>query len=264
VSDQTEQSYSNSALKFAGVSVGLAYSLGFLVVARHLSRYGVSTFSVLQTQFLVAGIWTVAPLIAIEVVLRTAGRFSDKAYNFSMSSRRRFYLIPTITGISTGLLIGVLSILLEGFEGFTWKLGVRLWLSYLLLAGSADLAWMSWKSAENSERWWANRYATPFYGTVLCLGVVLYALNFAAWIYPLIPYSLGGGRPRTIVFLSGEKPLPTGLIKDNSSERSVPYKLLTETDKSYVVISPNQNEESILINRDAVQGIVVLKESHAP
>ena len=79
-------------------------------------------------------------------------------------------------------------------------------------------------------------------------------------VYPLIPYGLGGGKPRTVVLMPGKEGLPTGIARDSSSGRSVPYKLLIVTDHSYVVISPAQNEESIEINRDAVLGVVVLKD----
>jgi hypothetical protein len=264
MNDQGEPSNSSSILKFAGVTISSVYFLGFLTVARHLSRYGISTFSLLQTQFLVAGIWTVAPLLAIALVHRTTSRFSDKAYRLSGFSWQRLLLIPAITGIPYGLFIGVLSLLSEGFQGFTWRMAGQLWLCYVFLAASADLALISWKAAGKSERWWINREATPFYVTVFFLGVLVYTLKFSTWVYPLIPYSLGGGKPRTIVFLPSEKPLPNGIIKDDSSGRSVSYRLLTETDTSYVVISPGSNEESIVIGRQAVGGIVVLRDSNAP
>ncbi len=264
MSDQDEQSYANWILRFVGTSVAVAYSLGFLVVARHLSRYGASTFSLLQTQYLVAGIWTVTPPILFALVQRTAERFRDKAWQFAISTWYKPFLIPAVTGIPFGLLVGTLSLLLGGFEGFTWKLFARMWFFYVLLAGAADLAWMSWKSTKESERWYVGRHAVPFYLTVLFLGILAYASNFATMFYPLIPYSLGGGKPRTIVFIPSKDGLPTGIAKDNSSGKSVPYRLLTETDRSYVVISPTTNEESIEIGRDTVQGMVVLKESHAP
>jgi hypothetical protein len=264
MSDHGEQSYANWVLRFAGASIAIAYSLGFLVVARHLSRYEVSTFSLLQTQYLVAGIWTVTPPILFAVVQRTMERFRDTASRFPISTWRQLFVIPAVTGIPFGLLIGTLSQLLGGFEGFSWKLFARMWFFYLLLSIPADLAWMSWKSAKESERWYVGRHALPLYLTVLCLGILAYASNFATMVYPLIPYSLGGGKPRTIVFIPGKDGLPVGIARDNVTGRSTSYKLLTETDKSYVVISPTPNEESIEIGRDTVHGIVVLKESVTP
>jgi hypothetical protein len=88
-------------------------------------------------------------------------------------------------------------------------------------------------------------------------GILLYALLFAGLFYPLIPASLGG-RPRTIIFIPAKDGLPIGIVKDNASGESVPYKLLEVTDRSYVVVSANPNEVLIEINRDAVQGMIVV------
>jgi hypothetical protein len=144
------------------------------------------------------------------------------------------------------------------------SLVARLWFFYLLLAYPADLAWMSGRVPEAAARWWLNRHATPYYLTVFALVVFLYALFFAGSVYPLIPASLGGGRPRMITLIPAKEGLPVGIVKDDSSGRSVPYELLTVTDRSYLVISDVPNEEAIEIDRMAVQGIVVLKEPHNP
>lgn len=108
--------------------------------------------------------------------------------------------------------------------------------------------------------WWMNRsHAAPFYLTTLFVIVLVYAIWFAVRIYPLIPFSLGGGKPRTIVFVEGDKKLPDEIKKsDQSAKRSMPYKLLLETDRYYVVVSPNSKEKSIEVSSDSVAGIVVL------
>jgi hypothetical protein len=259
MSDQGDRSYLDWMVKSLGACLGFIYSVGFLVVARHFARYGVSTFSLFQTQYLVAGIWTIGPPIAFVLVQRTGERFKDKAYSFSTFSWRRFIVVSALTGLPFGLLSAAAIGLLGGFEGFSWSLAARLWVLYLLLANPADLAWMSWRVPEGAARWWVNRQVVPYYLTVFALGILLYSLFFAGSVYPLIPASLGGGKPRTIVLIPVKEGLPVGIVRDNSSGRSVPYELLTATDKSYVLISPVSNEESIEIGRDAIQGIVVLK-----
>jgi hypothetical protein len=264
MSSQGEKSYADLILKYVGTCIGLIYSVGFLVVARHLSRYGVSTFSVFQTQYLIAGVWTISPPIAFALVQRSAERFKDKAYSVSKVSWSRYALVSAAIGLPFGLLCAASIVLLGSVEGFSWSLAARLWGSYLLLAYPADLAWMSWRVPEEAARWWLNRHAIPYYLTVFTLGILLYALLFGGSVYPLIPASLGGGRPRRIVLIPVNGGLPKGIVKDNGSGRSVPYELLTVTDKSYVLISPSPNEESIEIGRESVEGIVVLKEDHAP
>ena len=270
MSDQAEMSYASWILKSAGVSIAFAYSLGFLVVARHLSRYGASTFSMLHIQYLVAGIWAMTPPVSYALVQRTVNRFSDKAWLLTPPRRPKpkmrvsWLAIPAMGGIPFALSLYVWYSLLGTAKGFILPAFSRIYVSYMLLAYAADMAWMSWRVPEGTARWWLNRHAVPYYVTVFAFGILVWALTFADWIYPTIPYSLGGGRPQTIVFIPGDKQLPVGILKDNSFGRSVPYKLVTTTDKSYIVISPNPNEESIELNRDSVQGIIVLKEPHPP
>jgi len=258
--DAANSSYSDWLLKYVGFCIGFIYSVGFLVVARHLSRYGTSSFSLFQTQYLVAGVWAVSPPIAFALVQRTAEKFKDRAYSSSSFTWRRFILVFAISGLPFGLLVAASVTLIENAGGFSWSLAGRLWVSYLLLSYPADLAWLSWRVPGGDARWWLNRQVVPYYLTVFALGTVLYALLFGSSIYPLIPASVGGGRPRTIVFLPAKDGLPVGILKDNSDERSIPYELVTQTDRSYVVISPAPNEESIEINRDAVRGIVVIRD----
>jgi hypothetical protein len=263
VDNQKEPFHLDWALKAAGLFLASLYSVGFLVVARHLSRYGVSTFSLLQTQYLVAGIWTVGPPVAYGFVQRTVERFKDKAYSFGPPTWRRYILVFVASGLAFGLLFAASAMLLD-FKGFSVSPMARLWLCYLLLMLPGDLAWMSWRVSAKAEYWWLNRHLVPFYLTIFVLAIILYALVFATSFYPLIPASLGGGMPRTIIFIPTKDGLPPGITKDNSSNSSIPYKLLTATDRSYVVIAPISTEESIEIGRDAVTGIVVLKDVHSP
>jgi hypothetical protein len=54
--------------------------------------------------------------------------------------------------------------------------------------------------------------------------------------------------------------MPDEIKKDDQfAKRSIPYKLLLATEKSYIVVSPSDNERSAEISREAVAGIVVLK-----
>jgi len=119
---------------------------------------------------------------------------------------------------------------------------------------------MSRQADTKKETWWMNRsHAAPFYLASLLMIVLCYVLWFSVRIYPLIPFSLGGGKPLTVAFIEGEKKMPDELQKtDRSAKRSVPYKLLLATDKSFVVVSPSDKERSVEISRDSVAGLVVL------
>ena len=90
-----------------------------------------------------------------------------------------------------------------------------------------------------------------------------YVVLFAIELYPLIPYSLGGGKPATVMFLLGEKASPDLLARDRTSHRSVPNKLPTTTDKTFVSAAPGTDEKSIEFSRDAVAGVVALRDGRA-
>jgi hypothetical protein len=91
--------------KRIAVAVGLLYLIGFVVVTGHLSRYGVSGFSVLQLQYLVAGIWVAGMELAqvrsrLSVdqyslcrIFRFVKLDSQCARQHDMGSRRRAVLI---------------------------------------------------------------------------------------------------------------------------------------------------------------------------
>jgi hypothetical protein len=123
------------------------------------------------------------------------------------------------------------------------------------------MLWWSWRADTKRETWLINRsHAAPFYSALLLTIVISYAVWFSGRIYPLIPLSLGGGRPLTVVFIEGEKKMPDEIQKtDPAAKRSIPYKLLLSTDKYYVVVAPSPKERSIEVSRDAVVGIVVLE-----
>jgi hypothetical protein len=247
-----------------GISLGLAYLVGFLVVTHHLSRYGVSSFSIFHLQYLVAGFWVIAPIVLLASMKKAADQFIRHALEDEVSRRpvswRRTFFVNGITGLQTGLVIAAFAVFGRGVEGITWGIMASLFAFSVSLMGSADLAWVSWRLPMHAEPvWWANRRTLPFYLSLLLSIFFLYALFFASRLYPLIPYSLGGGKPLTVVFLLGDRQIPGIQAKDGSSRISLPYKLLTTTDRTFIVLSPDASQESIEFNRDTVLGVAVLK-----
>lgn len=264
--ESTNHSLFEWASRMFGVSLGFIYLVGFLVVMRHLSRYGVSTFSVFQLQYLVAGGWVIAPVVLMVFMQKASQRFASHALSVHSEgeavSWRRRAAVASVTNIPGILLTAALAVFVGNVQGFTFGMVASLYVFYLALVFSADLLWVSRRtSTSTGQTWWANPNAWPFYATLLISVFLAYVFFFAIRVYPLIPYSLGGGKPLTVVFLLGEKESPDILVRNGSSNRSLPYKLVAATDKTFVVLSPDSRQESIEFNRDAVLGLVVLKES---
>jgi hypothetical protein len=216
---------------FASV-LGALYLLGFLVVAINLSRYGVSSFSVLHLQYLVAGIWLLGPPVVYAYLTLTSRRFEENAvpevprkFNF-----RRFVFSVLISGIPSLLFLILLGSIPEVGAALTWAIVWRVVLFYLLMVNCAQVFWMA--RQETGQLWWINRsHAAPFYLAFLFVLMLCYAAWFSVHVYPLIPFSLGGGKPLNVVFFEGEKKFPDEIKNsDGSSKRSIPYKLLVATE----------------------------------
>jgi len=132
------------------------------------------------------------------------------------------------------------------------------------MVGCARFFWMSRQADTEKEAWWMNRsYAAPFYLASLLMIVLCYVLWFSVNIYPNIPFSMGGGKPLTVVFFRGDKPMPDEIQKaDASGNRSISYQLLLATEKSFVIVLPSDKDGSkkgsIEVSRDSVAGMVVL------
>ena len=258
-------------LKLVGPFLGFVYLAGFVVVAGHLSRYGISSISLFHVQYLAAGAWVVAPVVIMRGMQVASQQFIDQTLapdriGQGLALRRRAFvaLMASVPGL---IVIFAVSTLLVSREpgAPTWGIVVALWGFYWAMTTSGDLLWLSWRTPSAVERtWWAGRKALAYCTTLLVSVFLAYVIFFAIRIYPLIPYSLGGGKPVTVVFLLGEKEAPDFLARDVSSRRSVPYKLLAATDKTFVIAPFNPNERSIEFSRDMVEGVVVLKEPPGP
>lgn len=253
-----------SLSKLFGISLAVAYLVGFLVVTRYLSRYGVSSFAIFQLQYLVAGIWVIAPIVVMAFMQKASQEFTNRALrteNEGKVSWRRRLLVMVATNIPGVLTLSAFAVYVAGVEGLTLRMAVYSLLFYTALRASADLLWVSWRTPPHlRQTWWATHHNSPFYATLLTSIFLAYAFFFAIRVYPVIPYSLGGGKPLTVVFLLGDKRVPGVSARDSSSRVSLPYKLLASTDKSFFILSSDSAQESIEFNRDAVVGVVVLRE----
>jgi hypothetical protein len=244
--------------KVISFSIALTYLIGFLVVAWHLSKYGVSSLSLVHLQYLVAGLWVVLPpgfvaLLTLTKDLPTIhldrsapklpwyGRFAANLITaFPANIVFGFFIGFLIVNLSTGKLFYALFLLVVA------GLAISLFISSLRIPPGATGRLMS-------------RNLAPFYGGVAVTTAGFYIWLFAVNIYPAIPYEWGGGRPLTVIFLEGDKPLPDGIVKDGNTRHSIAYKLLVVTEKTYVVVPQPANQKSLQFDRESVQGIIVLK-----
>jgi hypothetical protein len=289
------------------IGLSVIYFFGFLVVTCHLTRYGVSSISLLKLQYLVAGVWLLAPLAGLWVFLAGIvspgpSLFAERKFEFPVTNPPQD-IFERLQQFSKEMLIpqGVRGYLLElfglaimfvpivlasiviaafgfgslnaasSFMGTFFRFhNLLIWVAFFAgIAITAGLAINALSRTEEEEKaarkWKTDGFA--FYMATLCALILLwYVFYFARNWYPLIPYSLGGGKPLSVVFLlkteEGHKELP--VVPDSSGHRSIPYKMLLATEKTFVVLSPKKEEQAIEFERDAVLGMVVLNGPEEP
>jgi hypothetical protein len=258
----SEINFVESVSKVFAVALGILYLLGFLVVAAYLSQFGVSSFSVLQLQYLLAGIWLLGPPVLHSTIVHAQRRFDERVVPEvpGKLNWRRFIFSSLLSGLPLGTFIVLLNLVPGVLQNMTWGIGIRYFVFDVVVTGIAQLIWISRRVPSEHEKWWMNRsHAAPFYLTALCILLMAFAVWFSLRIYPLIPSSLGGGRPLTVVFFEGDKKMPDAILREGSTKRSVHYKLVLSTDKYYVVLSPAPKERSMEVSRDSVGGMIVLE-----
>ena len=239
-------------------SIAATYLIGFFVVAWHLSKYGVSSLSLLHLQYLVAGLWVVLPPGFVALLMLTKElptiHLERRAPKLHWLGRFAVNLITSFpANIVFGLFIGFI------IDNLSTR---RLLIVLFLLVGTGlaiSLFISSLRIPPGTTGRLMSRNLAPFYGGVAVTTVGFYIWLFAVNIYAAIPYEWGGGKPLDVIFLEGDKPLPDGIVKDGNTRHSIAYKLLVVTEKSYVVLPQPANQKSLQFDRESVQGIIVLK-----
>jgi hypothetical protein len=115
--------------------------------------------------------------------------------------------------------------------------------------------------AKESETWINLWMAALVNSTVVILGAMLScAIVFSDSLYRVIPFSLGGGEPRQVVFWlgTGTGNSSSFLKRDGENPYSIPYQLLMESEGALVVVSPEEGQRAIELDRKAVGAFAVL------
>jgi len=258
--------------------LGFVYLCGFVVVSIHLSEYGIYSFALFRGQYIAAGLLGLCPLYVTYVV---AALFNTEFEDFSFADLPtswwpRVGEICLLAGIalmnvfliavaSNALVDLAVSVFVPTTRNVLWlHKGVLLWLM-LQSALLVVLVMLTWRRAVafGALDLRENIRKNSMHGLRIAFCLLIFAVymsSFSRRLYPEIPMWLGGGEPQSVVFLlkTDAKGQAAPLSRDKSDEsRSIVYKLILETDTSYVVLGGLPQEKSITFNRDAVAGYVV-------
>lgn len=272
--------YLKIAKEWLPLSLAAAYFLGFVIVGLHLAGYGASSLDLIKVQYLAAGFWFCFSCLAYFGALKGLRLLSGV-------SRRRHQRPGFHQGDRLGDFISSLSanvvvvavwvfgwLMLRYFFGSvgvdkdlsaTIRRYLLSWLPFLIMMALLDVSiqlkgW-SGKRMEEEHRsldiWSTTWGITTIYAITFSLVCIF---SFAILAYRTIPFSLGGGQPRQVVFWlgSGDEPSKSFLERDGTTTYSVPYELLVESESSLVVVSPKDGQRAIEFDRKSVGAMVVL------
>lgn len=232
------------------LAVAAIYVVGFLVVASRLANYGISSLELFKIQYLAAGFWCGFIFViyfGFVIVLRS---FCPTGFLGNLLSNGVSIILITGTILFVGAIRSLhfssLSLLLMFF-------GLAL-LDLILRGESSDRL----RPLGRSLSW--------HLGLVLGLLFMFCTIQFSNAIYPYISFSLGGGLPRSVVFVLNEGAGSTSslLVRDGAGPRTVPYQLLLENENSFVIISPKVGEKAIEFDRKNVAAMIVLESPKKP
>jgi len=260
--------------------LGAVYVLGFLVVTFYLSQFGVTINNWLQIQYLLAGFWCLIPLIVFVLALAFTGLELVAPwikYSLDVPKRTRNYRFITGSIEGVAVLIAsfifiteIISWLATKHYNMSWSsalitlklFGLLLAAVILMVFGFVNLCKLDEVATRNKDR--IDRQISILSLNLLFAAAGIYIFLIYIWffsitIYAVIPGEYGGGKPETVAFILSKGQGQNYPIKaDASGYKSIPYKLLLQTDNYYIVEGPSKQEKNIEISKDLVNAMIVL------
>jgi len=265
------------------LGLGAAYFVGFVVVGLQLAGYGASPLELFKIQYLAAGLWF--GLIAILYHLTAASArlfYRERLPESWHNARRKRYIKILCSAIVVGAVVGgsyipatvVRKALFLPLSRESHIAELVRWQGLLaptvFFLGLLDITSQVYFLAREAPRKPGKLQVWKFFVTLIAASIFVLALfscveSFARNVYPNIPFSLGGGQPRQVIFwLDASTAAGSFLKRDGSQPYTIHYELLVENENSLVVISPNDGERAIEFDRKSVGAVVVLGKRTGP
>ncbi|MBI3683935.1 MAG: hypothetical protein HY235_26470 [Acidobacteria bacterium] len=250
-------------LKAVSIAGAVCYVTGLLVTNAALSRYGVYTTDLLRVDYIIAGLYALAPLVVLAAAMVLARESLKEAKGWQHA-----------LGVLAGTMVGVLIAL----SFISWPAGIKListwfgsvFIGVLTLFGAWRIlvevvpGWVQeQKSAANNLEdaitgWMTLAVALAVFGALPL--AVAYLVVFSRDVYGEIPVSRGGAKPREVTLVLSSEGIAAlkgfGVGVGENAANVVSARLVLEKDAGYVFLFPDankpRNERTILIRRDLV------------
>jgi hypothetical protein len=243
---------------------GSCYVIGLIVVNIHLSQYGFYSLSLLQLNYITAGIWALLPiLLVVFIIVYIVDTFFTEWEREQPSTLKWKTVVVGIGIIFAGTgVFGLLSMLARALGltfGWNWVLvsGAGAGAAFFLMITVFTIA--SPKSFSTVKATF-NTLQIIFLTAVIFIAYVAY---FARALYKELPGALGGGRPHLIRLVVEPEAKPflenAGLQFPNEPNKTEPLELIVSTDKEYVLLS-NPSKNAVSVPNGLVKAVIFEKK----
>jgi hypothetical protein len=234
---------------------GVAYAIGFAVIMVHTARLNGPVVEALQFQNIVAGLPVWVPLcVGIWLWPKLIRQFAGgENYKVELD-------IPRISVLGISLLLGVGLI----YAIIRWLVGRSFSISESLVLMSATLFALMLSIAVQVYRHEHYKVGTDTaLFTLMCAysGIIFLVLGYAIFGYPMLPQTIGGGRPVRIKMYFKDGGLSTLMggtpASGEQAATSDPVYLYYRTG-SYLLVSKTESQPLIEIPADQIRAVVWL------
>lgn len=270
--------------KTALAGAALSYVAGYCVVCLHSAQYGVSSLDLVKPHYILAGLWLLLPLASMGVMtaFAVAVMFSVRlstanatASSWKVKLKRSAWAL--------GIWLSLLSVVFAIVARFLPRIRAlpnpnqvveysrilrELAGSYLWITGFSLFGLMFWRGsrvATQKETKTLLRSAVAVVGVFLMFVSFEYVIWFSHALYPLIPQSIGGGRPILVRLISSSATVDGGRVPTVDKVRlSQPCLLLLEQADSLIVRFPSLNDQAFRLEKNAYAGYLIVPEGGNP
>lgn len=240
--------------------LGLLYFFGLIVNLIYFAQYGISTISLLKLQYILAGFWALFPILLVLFI------FSWFTYISRTYNKNTIVYFVVLLGPIFLILILIIYLFLIHPPSYTVNSYTKNGIADTIFLGIliSSIIFIPTEMIKSYEV--LKKYKSIEIIAVQSLSIFIlfvgYLGSFSYTLYENIPIGYGGGKPEIIQFIIKDEKDKTSLPIElaSSSNKSIPYKLLLETDKTYVILPNNSQTKSIELNRDLFAGIIYLSE----
>jgi len=249
----------------------VAYVVGLAVVTLHLARYGVFGVGLAKSQYLLAGVLALVPLVVdgflvvviVSLVMqRRAGKIPPGRMSGSFRTRRD--MAAGVLGVTLGMLVMTVFLLAFVSRRSAEDVLPSLSIGDMVVAAIVTLGFLAAFVLGAGITMYAKSTETidvPY----RILGITLAITAFIAYIgyftdtlYPRIPSAVGGGAPTAIQLVLKNDSVPgvlPSVMRGLANDAACRHRLLFADNNELIVLDPRDSTNGIEVSRELVAAV---------